>query len=55
MALSRTYGIKGILAEGPTLKKMTIEGGIVKLTFDHAPMGLSGYGKEIKSFIQLRP
>jgi len=50
LALSKTYGIKGIVAEGPTLKKMTTEGSIVKLTFDHAPMGLSSYGKELNNF-----
>jgi len=50
LALSKTYGIKGIVAEGPTLKNITTEGSIVKLTFDNSPMGLTSYGKELKNF-----
>jgi len=50
LALSKTYGLKGIVAEGPTLKNITTEGSIVNLTFDNAPLGLTSYGKELKNF-----
>ncbi len=29
---------------------MTVEGSLVKLTFDNAPMGLTSYGKELSCF-----
>ena len=50
LALAQTYGLKGIACLSPVLKEMTIEGGLVKLTFDNAPMGLTSYGKELSCF-----
>lgn len=50
LALANTYGMKGIEYSGPVLKEMTIEGSLVKLTFDHAENGLSTFGKELVNF-----
>jgi sialate O-acetylesterase len=50
LALAQTYGLKGIACLSPVLKEMTVEGGLVKLTFDNAPMGLTSYGKELSCF-----
>lgn len=41
LALSRTYGQKDLLSNGPTLKTMTKEGGNLRLTFDNAGTGLA--------------
>jgi sialate O-acetylesterase len=49
-ALAKTYGLKGIACDGPTLKEMTVEGNIIKLTFNNAQYGLTSYGKELTSF-----
>ncbi len=49
-ALAKTYGKKGIEYSGPVLKEMTVEGPLVKLTFDHAQNGLTTFGKELKNF-----
>lgn len=50
IALAQTYGKKGIEWSGPVLKEMTVEGNMVKLTFDHAGNGLTTYGKELVNF-----
>jgi sialate O-acetylesterase len=50
LALAKTYGKKGFAAEGPVLKEMTVEGSLVKLAFDNAPMGLTSMGKELQNF-----
>ena len=50
LALSQTYGIKGITCQSPVLKEMKVTEGIVKLTFDNAPIGLTSYGKELACF-----
>lgn len=50
LALANTYGQKGIEYSGPVLKDMTVEGPLVKLTFDHAQNGLTTFGKELTSF-----
>ena len=50
LALQETYGIRGISAQSPVLKEMKVEGGVVKLTFDHAPNGLTSFGKELSCF-----
>lgn len=49
-ALAKTYGVKGIASDGPTLKDLTFDGNIIKLTFNNAQYGLTSYGKEITSF-----
>lgn len=50
LAFSGAYGMKGIVAEGPTLKDITINGNIVKMTFNNAPNGLTSYGKKLMHF-----
>lgn len=51
LALAKTYGKSGFEYSGPVLKDMTVEGSIVKLTFDHASNGLTTYGKKLEHFI----
>lgn len=50
LALSQTYGIKGINCQSPVLKEMKVTECIVKLTFDNAPNGLTSFGKELSCF-----
>lgn len=50
LALEQTYGIKGINGKSPVLKDVKINEGVVKLTFDNAPNGLTSYGKELSCF-----
>ena len=50
LALAQTYGIKGIACLSPVLKEMKADAGVVKLTFDNAPNGLTSYGKELSCF-----
>ena len=50
LALAKTYGTNGLEYSGPVLKEMTIEGNLVKLTFDHATNGLTTFGKELVNF-----
>ena len=50
LALAQTYGIKGIACQSPVLKEMKADAGVVKLTFDNAPNGLTSYGKELSCF-----
>jgi sialate O-acetylesterase len=50
LALSETYGMKGIQFSGPVLKEMVVEGRLVNLTFDYAENGLTSFGKELENF-----
>ncbi|MDX9883251.1 MAG: sialate O-acetylesterase [Prolixibacteraceae bacterium] len=50
LALAKTYGKSGFAYSGPVLKEMTIEGSLIKLTFDFAENGLTSYGKELENF-----
>ncbi len=50
LALAKTYNQKGFEYTGPILKKMTMEGSVVKLTFNHAKYGLTTFGKELVNF-----
>lgn len=50
MAMVKSYGLKGVECSGPVLKDMTVEGDVVKLTFDHAEHGFTTYGKELVHF-----
>lgn len=51
MALEQTYGIKGINGLSPVFKNMSVTNdGVVKLTFDHTPNGLTSFGKELNYF-----
>ena len=49
-ALDKTYNLTGFECSGPVLKEMTVEGSVVKLTFDHAKNGLNTFGKELVNF-----
>ena len=49
-ALVKTYEQKGFASEGPVMKEMTVEGPVVKITFDNALNGLTSFGKELKCF-----
>jgi sialate O-acetylesterase len=50
LALAKTYGKTGFAFSGPVLKEMTVEGPVVKLTFNHATNGLTSFGKELSCF-----
>lgn len=50
LALAKTYGKTGFAFSGPVLKEMTVEGFVVKLTFDNAVNGLTSYGRELNCF-----
>lgn len=50
LALSNTYGLKGFASSGPVLKEMTVNGQLVKLTFNNAANGLTSFGKELSCF-----
>ena len=50
LALSKTYGKKGISFSGPVLKEMKIIQDVVKLTFENAPNGLTSFGKDLTCF-----
>jgi len=50
LALAQTYGLKGVSCLGPVLKEMKSAEGVVKLTFDNAPNGLTTFGKELSCF-----
>lgn len=50
LALAKTYNMTGFESSGPTLKEMTVEGSVIKLTFDHAKNGLTTFGKELENF-----
>lgn len=49
-ALANTYKKEGICYSGPVLKDMNIDGNVIHLTFDHAPYGLTSYGKKLENF-----
>jgi sialate O-acetylesterase len=50
LALTNTYGKSGFASSGPVLKEMTVEGTVVKLTFNNALNGLTSFGKELSCF-----
>jgi len=50
LALSQTYGMKGIACQSPVLKEMKVAEGVVKLSFDNAPNGITSYSKELTCF-----
>lgn len=49
-AMSKAYGMKGFVADGPVFKSMETLGEKLRIHFDNAPYGLSSYGKEITGF-----
>ncbi len=50
LALSETYGLRGISAKSPVLKDMKVAESVVKLTFDNAPNGLTSFGNDLSCF-----
>lgn len=50
LALAKTYLKQGFAYSGPVLKKLTVEGNLVYLTFDHAANGLTTFGKKLENF-----
>jgi len=50
VALAKTYGKSGSASSGPVLKDMTVEGQVVKLTFNNTANGLTTFGKELSCF-----
>ncbi len=50
LALANSYGMKGFASSGPVFKEMTVNGQIVKLTFNNATNGLTSFGKELTCF-----
>jgi sialate O-acetylesterase len=50
LALTNTYGLKGFASSGPVLKEMTVNGQVVKLTFNNAANGLTSFGEELSCF-----
>ncbi|UGU15944.1 sialate O-acetylesterase [Sinomicrobium kalidii] len=49
-ALAKTYGYEGIQYSGPVYKSMEVIENEVRLDFDHAPNGVSGFGRELRHF-----
>jgi len=50
-ALAETYGFEGIAYRSPVYKSMEpAEDGKVKISFDHAPAGLTSFGKPLSGF-----
>ena len=50
LALAKTYQRQGFAYSGPVLKKLTVEGNLVYLTFDHAANGLTTFRKKLENF-----
>jgi len=49
-ALAKTYGFSGFLYSGPIYKSMSVTDNKVQLEFDHAPNGLTSFGKSLTQF-----
>ncbi len=50
LALNGAYGKKGFASSGPVLKEMTVNGSMVRLTFNNAPNGITSFGKPMTCF-----
>jgi sialate O-acetylesterase len=50
LALSKTYGIKGIVGTGPNYESLTIDKDKAVVKFVDAPNGLTSFGKELTKF-----
>ncbi len=50
LALADAYGLKGITANGPAYREMKIEGGAIRLTFDHVGSGIDVRGGTLSGF-----
>lgn len=49
-ALANTYQIKGLPFASPVYKSKQVKNGHIIVYFDHAPLGLTSYGKELTHF-----
>ena len=50
LALGDTYGIKGLNHKSPIYAGMEVQGSTVVVKFDDVPLGLTSFGKEIRTF-----
>ncbi|MBD1420507.1 sialate O-acetylesterase [Sphingobacterium chuzhouense] len=50
LALGDTYGINGLNHRSPAYERIEIQGSTVVVQFNDAPLGLTSFGKEIKTF-----
>lgn len=50
MALSETYGIKGIPNKTPYLKNAVVKDSFILVSFENAPNGVSSFGKVLTNF-----
>ncbi|MDR3296713.1 MAG: sialate O-acetylesterase [Prevotellaceae bacterium] len=51
LALSRTYGVKGMAATSPAFKELRVDNdSTATIVFDSCPMGLTSYGKKLTQF-----
>lgn len=50
LALAKTYKKKGFPSASPTYKKMVVKNDTVLVHFNHVPLGLTTYGKQITQF-----
>ncbi|MFI3292044.1 MAG: sialate O-acetylesterase [Rikenellaceae bacterium] len=48
--LVKTYGVKGVVAEGPKYKSKESKDGTLIITFDNAEKGLTSFGKPLQDF-----
>jgi sialate O-acetylesterase len=49
-AVHKTYGVKGIVCDGPMFEEMKIDGNQVTISFSRANNGLTTFGKELTNF-----
>lgn len=50
LALAKSYQKLGFEYSGPVFKKLTVEGHLAYLTFDHASNGLTTFGRKLENF-----
>jgi sialate O-acetylesterase len=50
LALSETYGVKGLIYKNPLYESMNLEKGKIRISFDNVGKGLKSGGDEIQSF-----
>lgn len=50
LALGDAYGIGGLNHKSPVYKSVEIQGSTVVVQFDDAPLGLTSFGKDLKTF-----
>lgn len=49
-ALAKTYGVEGFEFQSPEFEALEIKSDTVIVAFQHAPNGITSYGKEVKGF-----